>query len=390
MELQQLKSTFTEYFGGDISSAKYYFSPGRINLIGEHIDYNGGVVFPAALTIGITAIVRSRADSLIRMRSLNVSGEVVLDCTKPFTNIACDGWGNYPKGVAHLLRAQGIALKGCDVLFSSTIPDGAGLSSSAAIETLMYYIICDLAGQSIDRIKMATDCQYVENDFIGVNCGVMDQFAVAMGKKHQAILLDCATLEYQYAPLNLGDYTLVIMNTNKRRELSDSKYNERRAECDAALALLQAEDGSIENLCQASPQAVLHAVNDCILRKRALHAVCENIRVCEAFDALKKGDTKRFGDLLNASHQSLKDYYDVTGFELDSIVEAALSDDYCIGARMTGAGFGGCAIALVESAYVQQFIARTGRIYNECTTLHADFYVSDIGEGTHEFIEGVK
>lgn len=385
MTTSDLLAKFREYFGENDKRISEYFSPGRVNLIGEHIDYNGGFVFPAALTLGITALVRAREDKKIILRSLKLAGEVVIDLDMPLEYAAADGWGNYPKGVIKWLAEQReIKIRGCEILFYSTIPDGGGLSSSAALETLMYYIVCDMAGIPVDGVEMAKDCKTVENTFMKVNCGIMDQFAVAMGRTDRAILLDCSTLDYHYAPLTLGDYSLVIMNTNKRRELADSKYNERRAECDAALELIRSKDTTIVNLCQATPDLVLKSITDPTLRKRALHAVSENIRVLDAVEALKANDLKRFGDLLNASHQSLKDYYCVTGVELDTIVEEALNRSECIGARMTGAGFGGCAIALVKTSAVSEFVKSVGAHYQERTGLSADFYVSAIGAGTRK------
>ncbi|MEI6285874.1 MAG: galactokinase [Bacillota bacterium] len=384
MNTQELRLKFIEFFGDSDLAIQEYFSPGRVNLIGEHIDYNGGYVFPAALTLGITAIVRKRLDRNIIMRSLNADGQVIINIDAAIVNNEQDGWGNYPKGVVKLLIDRGVAVSGCDILFSSSLPDGAGLSSSAALETLMYYLIMSLAGLEVDGVQMAKDCKQVENNFIKVNCGIMDQFTVAMGKADRAILLDCATIEYQYAPLTLGDYSLVIMNTNKRRELADSKYNERRAECDAALDCIKKRDGTIANLCQATPDLALKSIVDPILRKRALHAISENRRVLDAVEALKANNLTYFGDLLNASHQSLKDYYQVTGIELDTIVEEALNHKECIGARMTGAGFGGCAIALVKTAALDDFITVVGEKYFERIGLKAEFYISAIGSGTRK------
>ncbi|MFA6075184.1 MAG: galactokinase [Negativicutes bacterium] len=382
MITHELKRKFIALFGESDLPLLEYFSPGRINLIGEHIDYNGGFVFPAALTLGITAVVRRRSDKQIIMNSLNAEGQVVISTNAPVVYDEKDGWGNYPKGVLQLLINRGMNIGGCEILFSSTLPDGAGLSSSAAIETLTYYIICSLASTEIDAVQMAKDCRQVENNFIKVNCGIMDQFTVAMGRANRAILLDCATIEYQYVPLTLGDYSLVIMNTNKRRELADSKYNERRTECDAALDCIRKRDGSIANLCQATPDLALKSIIDPVLRKRALHAISENARVLDAVEALKANNLAHFGDLLNASHQSLKDYYQVTGVELDTIVEEALNRGECIGARMTGAGFGGCAIALVRTVALDEFVSVVGANYLQRTGLKADFYISTIGDGT--------
>lgn len=380
-----------------------YFAPGRVNLIGEHTDYNGGHVFPCALEIGTYGAVRLRKDKTIRFYSVNfpeigviissldniISGDELIYHRK-------DEWANYPKGViwafAHhpylkkyIETKDGQSLINCgmDILYYGNIPNGSGLSSSASLEVLTGYIIKELFKLDISLKEIALLSQYAENEYVGVNCGIMDQFAVAMGKKNHAIFLDTATLEYDYAPLNLENCKIVIANTNKRRGLGDSKYNERRSECEQALRRIQTvvRINSLGDLGKEEFDAHKDLINDDILFRRARHAVYENQRTIEAVEALKSDDLKSFGKLMNESHISLRDDYEVTGHELDSLVEAAWEQEGLIGARMTGAGFGGCTVNIVENDYIEAFIENVGRIYNERTGLKADFYVVDIGGG---------
>jgi galactokinase len=383
MKTEQLKLTFEKFFGtgGKIHS---FFSPGRVNLIGEHIDYNGGFVFPAALTIGITALWRKRNDASIVLRSLNAEGEIKLDLNADINYDENHGWANYPKGVFRYLQKEGYPLAGGDILFSGSLPDGAGLSSSAALEVLSGFMMLQAvdAAKSIDLTWLALLCQKVENEYMGVNCGIMDQFSVAHGKKDHAILLNCQTLEYQLVPFDMHDYSLVIMDTAKKRELADSKYNERRAECEEILVLLN-KSNAYKNLCAASLEQVDLLIKDRVLRKRAIHVITENQRVLESVSVLEKGDLKKFGALLNASHASLKNDYEVTGKELDAIVEAAQKFNGCLGARMTGAGFGGCAIAIVKNSVTEDFKTAIEKEYHVRTGLHPAFYLSAIGDGVH-------
>lgn len=378
MELNVLKDMFIQEYGeGEV---EVYFSPGRVNLIGEHIDYNGGYVFPGALTIGIYGMVREREDNIIRLRSKNASGEIIVNLQEDIRYDEKDDWGNYPKGVIKKIKELGYNVNGLDILFYSNLPDGAGLSSSAAIEVLTAYILLHKnKGEDVDRVEIAKMCQEVENKFVGVNCGIMDQFAVALGRENNAILLDCASLYYEYVPFDLKDASLVIMNTNKRRELSESKYNERRAECDKALEIIRTHR-EVENLCQADVKD-LDYIEDEVIKKRARHAITENIRVKYAVRVLREGDIEAFSKLLIESHKSLKDDYEVTGLHLDTIVEEALKVKGCLGARMTGAGFGGCAIAVVKNGVVDEFIKEVSKNYKEKTGIEAAFYVSKIGDG---------
>lgn len=385
MNKEAMKKIFLEEYGYTESKIKTFFSPGRVNLIGEHIDYNGGFVFPAALTVGIYAALSLRQDNIIRMKSKNIQGEVVINLDGDLSYNKEDDWGNYPKGVIKSLKDIGHRVSGMDIVFYSNLPDGAGLSSSAALEVLTAYIMLYLEGaKDIDRVEISKLCQSVENNFIGVNCGIMDQFAVALGKKDNAILLDCNSLYYEYVPLKLNDYKLVIMSTNKRRELADSKYNERRDQCEKALELINSKrDNKINNLCQASLNDIESFVEDEIIKKRVIHVVTENRRVEKSMEMLKNNNIKEFGALMTESHLSLESDYEVTGLHLDTLVHEALKIEGCIGARMTGAGFGGCAIALVHEEKVEEFKDKVSIAYEEITNIKPSFYTSNIGEGTH-------
>lgn len=382
MDVLQFKKIFDQEYGRNNNQPVYcFFSPGRVNLIGEHIDYNGGHVFPAALSLGIYGGVRFRSDQLITLKSTNALPVTIVDLQQPVIYKAEDGWANYPKGAIQHLLADGHVLKGCDILFSGNLPDGAGLSSSAALLVLITFMLRYAAGeQEIDRIELAKFCQKVENQFMGVNCGIMDQFSVAMGKQDSAILLDCDTLHYKYTPFALGEYSLVIMNTNKKRELAESKYNQRRSECEQVLDILK-EHRQVTSLCQVLLADIELYVKDDILLRRARHVITENNRVLQAVALLEKHDLIGFANLMTQSHMSLKNDYEVTGVELDSIVEYALTTPACIGARMTGAGFGGCAIALVATNGLEQFKADVAQGYQGRTGLMPDFYVANIADG---------
>ena len=383
MQLTQLKEKFIHKFGGADKDIQVFFAPGRVNLIGEHIDYNGGYVFPAALTIGITVLWRSNEKGTITLSSLNATGETQVAIEGNILFDKKDGWANYPKGVFQYLKKEGYTLKGGEMLFYSNLPDGAGLSSSAAIEVVTAYAMLSVTGvPAIDLVWLARLCQQVENEYVGVNCGIMDQFAVANGKKLHAILLDCETLSYEWVPFEMKDYSLVIMNTNKRRELAESKYNERRAECEKVLEILNTKN-KYKNLCQASLAEMNELIKDPVLRRRAKHVITENQRVLESVAVLKVGKLVEFGKLLNASHASLQSDYEVTGAELDAIVEAAQKENSCLGARMTGAGFGGCAIALVKKDEIPTFIDHVGTAYTQATGIEPSFYSSSIGDGVH-------
>ena len=384
MDLQRLKEKFQEKFGAE-GPIRTFFAPGRVNLIGEHIDYNGGYVFPCAISFGTYAIVRKREDDKIRFASTNLSYETELT----LENIQYeekDDWVNYPKGVIKYFQESGSTVGGFDILYSGNIPNGAGLSSSASVEVLTAYILNELFQCNKTLIDMVKISQKAENHFVGVNSGIMDQFAVAMGKKDQAILLDCNTLDYDYVPLELKGAKLVIANTNKRRGLADSKYNERRSECEQAVEDLQKvlDIETLGELDALTFEEYKKFIKDPIHQKRASHAVYENIRVKEAVKKLNAGDLAAFGELMNQSHISLRDLYEVTGVELDTMVEEAWKIPGVIGSRMTGAGFGGCTISIVEADAVEAFITEVGENYNKRTGLQADIYVAEVGAGVRE------
>ncbi len=378
--LEKFKELYGE--GGDIG---VYFAPGRVNMIGEHTDYNGGHVFPCALTIGTYGAARRRDDKKLRFFSMNFSHLGVIESSiedlKPEKEA---GWTNYPKGVIWAFGEKGMkAEHGMDLVLFGNIPNGSGLSSSASVEVLTGFILKDLFGFEVSNQDLALIGQYSENRFNGVNCGIMDQFAIAMGKEGHAIFLDTATLKYDYAPIRLENAKIVISCSNKKRGLGDSKYNERRSECESALAQIGEAIGinTLGDLTEEQFEKYKAAIGDEVLRKRAKHAVYENQRTIKAVEALKKNDVARFGELMNASHVSLRDDYEVTGVELDTLVEEAWKVDGVIGSRMTGAGFGGCTVSIVKDEAVDAFIDKVGAAYREKIGYAADFYVVEIGAG---------
>ncbi|MBR7019653.1 MAG: galactokinase [Lachnospiraceae bacterium] len=382
--MENLRKQFADVFG-DGGDVRVYFAPGRVNLIGEHTDYNGGHVFPCALTIGTYGVARKRDDRKLRMYSVNFPQSGVIESSLDGLSYrAEDGWTNYPKGVLWAAAEQGYAAdRGLDIQYCGTIPNSSGLSSSASIEVLTGEILRDMFGFTYNGITNAKIGQRAENAFIGVNCGIMDQFAIAMGKKDHAIFLDTATLAYEYAPIAMEGVKIVIMNTNHKRGLGESKYNERRAECEEALAEMQtaAAIPSLGALTEAEFETMADAIVSPVCRKRAKHAVYENRRTIRAVEALKQGDLAEFGRLMNESHVSLRDDYEVTGRELDTLVEAAWKVPGVIGARMTGAGFGGCAVCLVKEENVEQLIREVGEQYERTIGYPATFYVVEIGDG---------
>ena len=368
---------------------KVFFSPGRVNLIGEHTDYNGGFVFPCALDFGTYAVAVKRKDNIFRMYSKNFENLGIIEFSLDrLINEPQDDWANYPKGVIKTFLEAGFNINsGFDVLFYGNIPNGAGLSSSASIELATSVILKDLFNLDVDMVSMVKLSQKAENKFIGVNCGIMDQFAIGMGKKDNAILLDCNTLNYQYAPVVLNGASIVIANTNKKRGLADSKYNERRGSCEAAVKVLNENGIDIKYLGELSVERfneIKHLITDEEQLKRATHAVTENERTKVAVEKLNAGDIEAFGQLMNQSHISLRDDYEVTGFELDSLVEAAWEAEGVIGARMTGAGFGGCTVSIVKDEFIESFKKSVGEKYTAKTGLVADFYVAKIGDGSRK------
>ena len=383
---QQLVEKFQELFGngGDI---RFYFSPGRVNLIGEHTDYNGGHVFPCALTIGTYGVARKREDRKIRLYSENFSKMGVIETSlDDLVYRDSAGWTNYPKGIVWTFQEKGYPVeKGFDMLMYGNIPNGSGLSSSASVELLMGIILKDLFGyEDLTMINLALMGQYGENNFNGMNCGIMDQFAIAMGKKDHAIFLDTQNLQYEYAPIHMEGCKIVIAASNKKRKLTDSKYNERRAECEEALKDIQKVKNiqALGELTEEEFEQVKEAIKNPVCCRRAKHAVYENQRTIKAVKALKNNDLETFGKLMNESHVSLRDDYEVTGKELDTLVEAAWEQEGVIGSRMTGAGFGGCTVSIVKEDAVDAFVKNVGGIYNREIGYGADFYVVEIGDGT--------
>lgn len=383
---QQLVKKFQELFGegGDI---RFYFSPGRVNLIGEHTDYNGGHVFPCALTIGTYGVARKREDRKIRLYSENFSKAGVIETSlDDLVYKDSAGWTNYPKGIVWTFQEKGYPVDtGFDMLMYGNIPNGSGLSSSASVELLMGIILKDLFGyEELTMINLALMGQYGENNFNGMNCGIMDQFAIAMGKKDHAIFLDTQNLQYEYAPIHMEGYKIVIAASNKKRRLTDSKYNERRAECEEALKDIQKVKRihALGELTEEEFEQVKEAVKNPVCRKRAKHAVYENQRTVQAVKALKNNKLDVFGKLMNESHISLRDDYEVTGKELDTLVGAAWKQEGVIGSRMTGAGFGGCTVSIVREDKVNAFIKNVGEVYEKEIGYAADFYVVEIGDGT--------
>lgn len=375
---------FAEVFG-DAEGAKAYFAPGRVNLIGEHTDYNGGHVFPCALTIGTYGVARKREDNRLLFYSMNFEKLGVLESSlEDLVPSKEADWTNYPKGVIWAFGEKGMRVPcGMDLLLSGNIPNGSGLSSSASVEVLTGFILRDLFGFEVSNQDLALIGQYSENQFNKVNCGIMDQFAIAMGKKDNAIFLDTADLSYEYAPIALQGAKIVIACSNKKRGLGDSKYNERRSECETALSELQqaVKVRTLGELDEETFEKHQGAIGSDVRRKRAKHAVYENQRTVRAVEALKAYDVAEFGRLMNASHVSLRDDYEVTGIELDTLVEEAWKVEGVIGSRMTGAGFGGCTVSIVKDEAIDSFIEKVGTAYKEKIGYAADFYVVEIGDG---------
>ncbi len=362
---------------------KKYFASGRVNLIGEHLDYNGGLVLPAAITLGVTANFNPRSDNKIILRSAthSFSKEISIDDEIEFN--AKNDWTNYPLGIIAQLRKENHAIPACEIIFESNLPEGSGLSSSAAVEVLTAYTLLSQTESKINLVWLANFCKQVENDFIGVKCGIMDQYSVALGKKDNALLLDCNKIHHDYIPFELDDYRLVIMNSKKPRSLIHSKYNERKNECDEALRIFRTTNSDYQNLCEVD-MSQLNLLSDEILKKRVRHVISENLRVKEAVKVLEMNDLSTFGRLMNASHASLKNDYEVTGIELDTLAETAQEVKGCLGARMTGAGFGGCAIAIVHQLAIEGFKNRVSEKYVSETGISCEIYETQIGNGVTE------
>lgn len=387
MNVQQLKQQFTEKYGDNSAEIRVFNAPGRVNLIGEHIDYNGGYVLPAALEFGTTLIIRERQDDEIHFYSTNLTYEAVIKVGDIGKDKSGE-WIDYPVGVmVEIIKAGTNITKGCDLMFHGEIPNGAGLSSSASIEVVTAYALLTLEEGKVDTVEISLLSQRAENQYVGVNSGIMDQFAVANGAEDQAILLMCDTLEYKHVPFRTGDYKLIIGNTNKRRGLVDSAYNERRQQCDQSLAILKEQLPSLSYLAELTPaqySELESTLGDDILKKRTKHVVEENARVLASVDALSSGDLTAFGELMNASHDSLRDLYEVSCEELDVMVEEARKIPGTLGSRMTGAGFGGCTVSLVHENDVDRFVQEVGAAYKERTGLTGEFYVCGVGDGVKE------
>lgn len=390
MLLKDLRSKFIDIFKHQ-HTPSFYFSPGRINLIGEHTDYNGGHVFPAAISFGTYALASKRQDQLLRFYSVNFPDAGIIECTIDELDFNEEhDWANYPKGMLQaMMQNEAPITQGFDVLFYGNIPNGAGLSSSASVELVTGVLINDLFNLENERLDLIKLGQKVENEYIGVNSGIMDQFAVGNGQENHAMLLNCQTLQFEYAPLNLKNHAILVINTNKRRTLSTSNYNERNAECQTALKDLQTAL-TIQYLCDVTLEQFeehQHLIQNPIHRKRAKHVIYENARTKEAYIALQKNDLQQFGQFMNESHHSLRDDFEVTGEELDTIVHAAWEHPGVIGARMTGAGFGGCAIAIVENEQVESFQKTISEVYTEKIGYEPSFYLPTIADGAKKLTE---
>ncbi len=391
MEIKELVKQFEEKFGkgGDI---RVFMSPGRVNLIGEHTDYNGGYVFPAALTMRTAICYRKREDNIIKMMATDLPDVVEASITN-LENYKDLWWGNYQIGIAWVMQKKGYEICGCDMLFDDTTPHGGGLSSSAAIEVATALLFATISNEikgisaPVDMVEMAKISQQAEHEYIGVMCGIMDQFASAMGRENHAIMLNCGTLDYSLVPIDMTGYKLVIANTNKKRSLADSKYNERRSECEEAVEILKEYIPEITCLADVSPEQFekyKEKIDSPVVRRRAEHVIYEIDRVLKSKEALEKGDILRFGKLMNQSHDSLRDLYDVTGKELDTLVSEARKVSGVLGSRMTGAGFGGCTVSIVKEENVDEFMREVGRNYTEIIGYEPTFYITEIGDGGHE------
>lgn len=387
--LAGMAKVFEEKFGAQ--AERRYFSPGRVNLIGEHTDYNGGHVFPCAISLGTYALVRDRADAVTRVYSMNLADKGVIEFS--MSGLAYDAakdWANYFMGVVSVFEKAGYkAPHGFDIVINGTLPGGAGLSSSASLEVLMSVILNEAFGFGLPMLEMVKLSQRAENEFVGVNCGIMDQFAVGMGKADCAMLLDCNTLDYRYSKIDLRDASIVITNTNKPHSLASSAYNVRRAQCEHALNELREVRPELKALGELSNEAferIAGHIAEQLERQRAHHAVFENNRTLEAVAALERDDVTRFGKLMNESHFSLRDDYDVTGRELDTLAEIAWSLPGVIGSRMTGAGFGGSTVSLLKNDAIETFRERVSAVYTERIGYAPSFYVASIAEGTHRLV----
>ncbi|HDZ41978.1 MAG TPA: galactokinase [Bacteroidetes bacterium] len=385
MELSKFREEFFRKYGNRTDDPVIFFCPGRLNLIGEHTDYNKGFVLPCALNFGTYLLVRKRNDDRLLLNTMNFDFSDS-QSTGSIKKNESGQWVNYPLGVISEYLDRGIKPGGMEMLFYGDIPNGAGLSSSASIEMVTAYAVNELFKAGLSIPEMVKLSQHAENTFVGMNCGIMDQFAVGMGEKGKAIFLNCGTLNYDVIPVELRNYQIVISNTNKRRGLTGSKYNERRGECEKAVKYLRSKI-HIDHLSQLSIND-LHLLDELIpdetVRKRARHVITENNRVLQAVNVLHKGDLINFGKLMNESHDSLRNDYEVTGKELDAIVYEAREIDGTLGSRMTGAGFGGCSVSIVARSRINSFIEKLGKAYTSATGLKAEFYLPTIEDGVRQ------
>ncbi len=392
MEIREMIKEFISLYGGSEDGIRIFASPGRVNLIGEHTDYNGGYVFPAALKMKTTIVMRRRDDNIIRLKATDLDGIVEADINK-LDSYKGIPWGDYQLGVAYVLQQNGYDICGADMLYDDTVPHGGGLSSSAAIEVSTALCFATLSNEKkgiaapIDMIEMAKHSQTAEHIYAGVNCGIMDQFASAIGKENHAIFLNCRDLSFELVPLDLKGMKIVISNTHKKHALGDSKYNERRSECEAGLSALKTalpEKESLGEISMEEFKANSSLIKDEVILKRVYHVISECDRVLRAVTALKSGDVMLFGQLMNESHDSLSKDYEVSCKELDIMVEEARRIEGVIGSRMTGAGFGGCTVSIVRADAVDKFVAEVGKNYEERTGLKPSFYVTEPGDGGRE------
>ena len=387
MDTKNFTEKFYEKYGNRKEKPVLFFSPGRVNLIGEHTDQNCEDIFPCALNYGTYLLIRKIKGNTLKFSTINFNDDFETELKGLFLNTG-KKWINYPLGVINEFIKKGVKLSGLEFLYYGDVPNGAGLSSSASIEMVTSVALNEFFNAALSTLDLVKMSQKAENEFVGMNCGIMDQFAVGFGKKDHAIFLNCDTLSFENVPLILTDCSLIITNTNKRRGLTDSKYNERRSECDKAVELLQLYK-PIRNLSELNNGEINileKYIKDPVIRKRAKHVISENGRVIEAVSALKKNNIKRFGELMNQSHDSLKDDYEVTGIELDTLVYEGRKLPGVIGSRMTGAGFGGCTISIVRKADSAKYMTTLSSIYQKKTGLVPDFYQPEIGDGARRII----
>lgn len=387
MNYRELVAEFLKIYGGKEDGIRIFEAPGRINLIGEHTDYNGGHVFPAALDMINIVVTRPNGTKTVNLAATDLPERVSadMDALEKYKRLR---WGSYQYGVAYILHQAGYRVVGCDLLYHGTVPFGAGLSSSASIEVATAVALAKLGGrEDLDMVEIALLSQKAENEYVGMNCGIMDQFASAMAKKDNAIFLDCSTLQYRYVPLELGDYTIVITNTNAPHKLTDSQYNQRRSECEQALAVINANGGDYPSLCAIRAEELegfRRFFSDQTLYRRARHCATEEARTTASLSALEKGDITEFGKLLCEANISMRDDYEATGKELDAVFDIAMGIDGVIGSRMTGGGFGGCNISIVRKDKVDGFKQIVKEEYTKQIGYKPAFYQSDAGQGAME------